>query len=110
MQNKFKRSSHTYRINSIIDLDGGTLTIPYNSILDFTGGGKITNGSVVFNNTLIIPNGCILDRYITATLTGSFGKGQCLYDADLGKPKWWNGTEWVDATGTSLETSNVEES
>jgi hypothetical protein len=26
--------------------------------------------------------------------------GQQYFDTDLGIPIWWNGTDWVDATGT----------
>jgi membrane-associated protease RseP (regulator of RpoE activity) len=26
--------------------------------------------------------------------------GQFYFDVDLGFPVWWNGTNWVDATGT----------
>lgn len=25
---------------------------------------------------------------------------ECFFDTNLGKPIWWNGAEWVDATGT----------
>jgi len=28
--------------------------------------------------------------------------GLRIYDTDLGKPVWWNGTEWTDATGTAV--------
>lgn len=27
--------------------------------------------------------------------------GAMYFDTTLGKPVWWNGTAWVDATGTS---------
>ncbi len=26
---------------------------------------------------------------------------QSYFDIEVGKPVWWNGTHWVDATGTS---------
>ena len=28
--------------------------------------------------------------------------GQCVIDSDLGKPIWWTGTKWVDATGADI--------
>lgn len=28
--------------------------------------------------------------------------GTCYYDETIGKPIWWNGTLWIDATGTSV--------
>lgn len=69
--------------------------------LDFTLGGKIL-GDVILNNTKIIPNGCIITDYIKGTITGTYAKGQCLYDSILGKPKWWTGEKWVDATGADV--------
>ena len=69
--------------------------------LDFTLGGKIL-GDVVLNNTKIIPNGCIVTDYIKRTITGTYAKGQCLFDANLNKPKWWTGTKLVDATGADV--------
>lgn len=108
MQEKFVRSSHIYRVNSVIDLEGGTLSIPWNSILDFSGGGKITNGSLVFNDTLIVPSGCMLERYITADITGRYGEGQVLYDSTLKKQKLWNGSAWVNLDGSELEGTTEE--
>ena len=28
--------------------------------------------------------------------------GQNYFDMTLGRPIWWNGTDWVDATGTKI--------
>ena len=28
--------------------------------------------------------------------------GQCFFDVDLNKPIWFNGTDWVDYTGTTV--------
>lgn len=28
--------------------------------------------------------------------------GQCMFDSTLGKPIWWNGSSWVDATGAAV--------
>ena len=52
----------------------------------------------------MLPNGCNISDYITATITGNYAIGQCLYDTSLNKPKWWNGTIWVttDLTDTSI--------
>ena len=33
--------------------------------------------------------------------------GQKYFDTDLGKPIYWNGTEWVDALGNSADTTYV---
>lgn len=32
----------------------------------------------------------------------SLAVGQFYFDTDLGLPIWWNGTDWVDATGTTV--------
>ena len=29
-------------------------------------------------------------------------KGEDFFDETLGKPIWWNGTDWVDATGATV--------
>ena len=31
---------------------------------------------------------------------GASDAGASVFDTTLGKPIWWNGTAWVDATGT----------
>ena len=36
------------------------------------------------------------------TLTSSGDIGFMFFDTNLGKPIWWNGTGWVDATGKSI--------
>ena len=44
----------------------------------------------------------------TATRTGATASldvtdtGACWFDTDLGKPIWWSGSAWVDATGTAV--------
>lgn len=97
----FDKSSKIYKITRDIDLEGNTVNIPMNCVLDFQGG-KILNGTLNLNNTRILPNGCIISDYITAEITGTYRKGQCLYDEVLNKPKWWTGSSWVDATGSQV--------
>lgn len=101
IQDKFNKSNHIYKITKDIDLNGETLTIPEGCTLDFQGG-IITNGTVSLNSTLVLPNACIISKYITATISGTYAKGQCLFDETLGKPKWYNGAKWVDATGADV--------
>ena len=38
--------------------------------------------------------GKLVDRPNNATV------GTFFFDASIGKPVWWNGSKWVDATGT----------
>ena len=38
----------------------------------------------------------------TADRPSSPPTGAMFFDTDLGKPIWWDGTQWVDATGTAV--------
>ena len=103
IQNKFNKPNVIYKITKDIDLEGGTLTIPAGCTLDFQGG-SITNGTIVFNSTLVLPQSCDIKNYIVATITGSYKEGQVIYDSTLTpkKMKMWNGTDWVNMDGTAL--------
>ena len=101
IQDKFQKENHIYKITLDIDLGGGTLNIPANSTLDFQGG-RIMNGTVVLNNTKILPNGMKVVDYLLTSNMGTYAEGQCLYSPSLGKPKWWTGEKWVDATGADV--------
>lgn len=52
LQVQFSRVNTTYCINSTIDLNGISITIPRNSKLVFNGG-KFINGTIVGNNTIL---------------------------------------------------------
>lgn len=41
-------------------------------------------------------SGAMADRPTTSMYTG-----KRFFDTTLGKPIWWNGAKWVDATGTA---------
>lgn len=70
IQALFTKDSHLYKITKDIDLQGGTITLPSKSILDFSGGGTISNGSIVLNNTTII-NSANSAIFTDITFTGS---------------------------------------
>ena len=38
----------------------------------------------------------------TADRPSSATAGQCFFDIDLNKPIWFNGSDWVDYTGTTV--------
>lgn len=50
-------------------------------------------------------NGCD-EQGDTASRPTNCPPGFCYFDFELsggdGQPIWWNGTEWVDATGTAV--------
>lgn len=100
-QDMINKSNTIYEIRYDFDLNGKEITIPEGCVLDFQGG-SFSNGTINLDSTKILPNGCIIDDYITANITGTYTKGQCLFDASLNKPKWWTSTKWVDATGTEV--------
>ena len=41
-----------------------------------------------------------IDSFATANRPAGISTGYMGFDTDLGKPIWWNGADWVDATGT----------
>lgn len=90
-----------YEVRYDYDLAGATLTMPSGCELNFQGG-KITNGKVVLNGTRIQCCNGILAHYITAEVSGTYAVGQLLYDRDNLLPKWYDGQQWVDATGAKL--------
>ena len=100
-QSKFNKSNVIYKIVNGIDLGNVVLTIPAGCTLDFQGG-TIKGGTVTLNNTMILPLGCNIKNYITSTITGSYRKGQILFDDSINKCKLWNGTAWVNLDGTAL--------
>lgn len=52
-------------------------------------------------NYAIEINDPALNKYSLPPLVES-NKGICKYDTTLGKPVWWNGTKWIDATGADV--------
>ena len=100
-QDMINKSNTIYEIRYDFDLNGEEIIIPEGCVLDFQGG-NFLNGTINFNYTKVIPNVCIITDYITATIKGKYRKGQCLYNEELGKPIWWTGSKWVDATGADV--------
>ena len=93
-----------YKIAGNIDLDGRTMQIGRNSILDFSLGGTLTNGTLQLNTTKILPYGISLEDTGGCISGGiSWKEGQVLYDKSLKKQKLWNGEQWVNLDGTLIE-------
>lgn len=101
IQDKFNKSNLIYKIITNINLESETVIIPSGCTLDFQGG-SISNGTITLDNTKILPQGCNIADYITATISGTYKEGQMLYDGSLKKMKLWNGTAWVNMDGTAL--------
>ena len=74
------------------DILNNVLRLYFNQINGFTTG---LNSNIVALNT---PSaGITADRPAT-----SLQVGQQYFDTTLGIPIWWDGTNWVDATGTTV--------
>lgn len=101
MKDLFVKQDFIYKIINDIDLEENSIVIPSGCTLDFQGG-TIKNGTIQLNNTKILPNGCNISDYITATISGSYKEGQTIYDPSLKKMKLWNGSAWVNLDGTAL--------
>lgn len=100
-QDMFTYSNTIYEIRYDFDLNGQEITIPEDCVLDFQGG-SIVGGTVTLNNTRVLPNGCVISDYIKSEIRGTYAKGQCLFNEELGKPVWWIGSKWIDATGADV--------
>lgn len=95
-------------IKSVIDLEGNNVSFQSGTILDFQGGGFVnsSNDAATLNlkNTTIKG---LYDRIIHSSNVGTIDitnipVGTYRYDSTSLKPVWWNGTAWVDATGTPV--------
>ena len=100
-QGMIDKENTIYEIRYNFDLNGAEITILEGCVLDFQGG-KIINGIINIQNTKILPQGCVVEDYITASIGGYYAKGQCFFDKNINKPKWWTGTKWVDGTGAEV--------
>lgn len=93
--------NYLLKIVGNVDLGGTNVTLPTGCVLDFQGG-TIVNGTITFNNTLVVNSRGDISSVITATIAGTYKAGQVLYDRTLLKMKLWNGTSWVNLDGTAL--------
>lgn len=101
-QEMINAANTRYIIQYDYDLNEEEITIPEGCVLEFEDG-SISNGTITLNNTKILPQGCNIANYITATISGTYKEGQILYDSSLKKMKLWNGSAWVNIDGTTLE-------
>lgn len=85
-------SDTIYVIQYNYDLDGDTIEIPENSVLEFHGG-HITNGIVKINGTLLTGIQALKDG-ISCTVTGTYAIGQILFIEQEDNFQYFNGQEW----------------
>lgn len=88
-------NNHLYpQADNTYDLGAGSLSFRHG----FFG------GSIYMSSTIRIkPDGSYVNASgITESRPGTPTTGQCYFDITLNKPIWYNGTNWVDATGTTV--------
>lgn len=108
-QEDFDAENTIYIVQYDFNLNGATIKLPEDVIL-FLYGGTLTNGTIYGNCTEIIGTGSI-----NCTLKGTWRNfgistnrpdvalvGATYFDTTLNKPLWWDGFNWVDATGKSV--------
>lgn len=100
-QDMISNPNTIYEIRYDFDLNGQEITVPEGCVLDFQGG-SFVNGTIILNNTKVLPLGCNIKDYVTTTIDGSYKEGQILYDSVLKKMILFNGTDWVNMDGTPL--------
>ena len=92
--NVFKDSNTIYEIKYDFDLNNNTITLPEDCILFFNGG-KISNGKLNLNNTLVYPLGVTKKDVLNCSIEGNFKEGQVFFNREYGQLSTWNGSHWV---------------
>ena len=87
-------------LTTLSTTDKSNLVNAINEVKGVTG----TNSTNITNNTNSISTlqGYILGSGTTASRPSTSVVGAQYFDTDLTKPIWWDGTQWVDATGTAV--------
>lgn len=79
-QSDINRAGTIYRIQYDYNLQGQTIQMPENCVLFFDGG-SISNGSIVLNNTLVLPQCLDIAKNIKCNISGTYQNGQIYYDS-----------------------------
>lgn len=89
-----------YRLVGDINLGQNAVEVAQGASIIIEPNVKISNGNLTLNDNVIYPMGINLTEIMEANLYGNFGKGQLIYDPDLGEIKMWDGTNWINSDGT----------
>ena len=90
-QGVFKYPNTRYIIRYDFDLDGNSIEIPDNCILDFQGG-SIKNGYIKLNKARLL-NTAFRGDYLQCDIDYDYALGQVLYIDNT--YKYWNGSKWI---------------
>lgn len=107
-------SKNNVVIYNSVDLGGLEISMPYNSTIYLTPNSKISNGTIIGNNTRLVGN----VNFSNVVLEGTWEKstealntlpqvnnlniGRTIYCKELGKLLVYNGTKWVNCDGTEI--------
>lgn len=58
--------------------------------------GETISGDWTFSSQIRLPN------YTTGSRPTAIGVGVAIFDTTLGIPIWWDGSNWIDATGATV--------
>lgn len=83
-QSDINRAGTIYRIQYDYNLQGQTIQMPANCVLFFDGG-SISNGSIILNNTLVLPQCLDIAKNIKCNISGTYQNGQIYYDSTQDK-------------------------
>ena len=93
-QSIINKSNTIYEIRYDFCLNKGEVVVPENCTLYFNGG-RINNGTITLNNTYVLGIHKLSD-FGTATIQGTFAKGQLMFIDDVNVECYWNGEEWIE--------------
>lgn len=93
-QDKLVEENTIYVVQYDFNLNGKTITLPSNSILDFDGG-SITNGTIQLNSIKIKNSPVILEQvFPECILEGYFSSDTLIFDPQEKGFKYWDGSVW----------------
>lgn len=97
-QEMVSKENTIYIIQYDYNLNGQTITIPDNCILQFEGGSISTGTLKLINTNVFIPNYNI-ENYIKSSIIGEYKIGQVLYNKITNQYEYYNGTEFLASDG-----------
>lgn len=97
----FSAGDYVIAVKRAVISRSGSLSLPEGMTIELKADGGFSIGSVVLNNTRVLPFGLDLSKYFD-NYSGTFAEGQVVYDESLKKLKLWNGTAWTNVDGTAL--------
>lgn len=102
-QEDFPQANTLYIVQYDYDLNLNAITIPEGSAIVFYGG-RFNNGRIELNGAAVYPNYGILEEGSDITITGNPKKGTYRFGENDSRPKFFNGSVWVDGEGMNLDT------